>query len=132
MAPRIEPWQPGTFTRQPWNQVQGSRKQVQATRNLNRGASEPRTENQKVNAGNQVPRGNHGTKSTHPGSLMRQPWNQVKGSGCEFRHPETFTRQPWNHELNPGNQETSPGNHDSSPGIQGLNSSNQESLPGSH
>ncbi len=115
--------QPETFTRQPWNQVQGFRNQVQALINLKQGAMESRTEKQKVNSDNQVPWGNLETKSAEPGTLMMQPWKQVKGTrkwiqAIKNLHQATMEpgSEPW--QLHQAIMEPSPGKQESAPAHQ--------------
>ncbi len=106
IEPRTESKQPGTLTSQLWNQVEGSRKWIQATRNLPQATLAPSWGNQKVNPGNQEPPGNHGTKSreteTDPGNLEASPDNhRTKVNESRSREPSTGTM-----ETIPGNQGT--------------------------
>ena len=97
--------QPGTFTRQPWNQGHGTKNQIQQSRNLYWAIRElcPCPGNHEVNSGSQKP--SPGNKliaipinqETNPSNQEPSPENhgtKPREAESERRKPKTFTRQP--------------------------------------
>ena len=118
-----QPWneyrKPGTFSRQQWNWFQLTRtRKIRATRNLHQATTEPSSEIQEVNPGNQEPSPvNCPTKSKQPGTRYRQPQNL---------HQAIMEKSSGNQEVNPCNWEPWPGNHgtkSSAPGTESEQSS---------